>query len=29
MGSPNRPADQLTSEELIAFWADEHTAAEA
>ncbi|MET9064116.1 hypothetical protein [Streptosporangium sandarakinum] len=23
---PNRPADQLTREELIELWADEHTA---
>ncbi|MEV1245273.1 hypothetical protein ACIBO2_02720 [Nonomuraea sp. NPDC050022] len=23
---PNRPADQLTAEELIAFWTDEQTA---
>ncbi|MEU7990630.1 hypothetical protein AB0B56_37820 [Streptosporangium canum] len=26
---PNRPADQLTPEELITFWADEHTAGKA
>ncbi|MFF0309872.1 hypothetical protein ACFYSC_20790 [Streptosporangium sp. NPDC004379] len=23
---PNRPSDRLTREELIEFWADEHTA---